>query len=239
MPTNPPKSSGLAFFFFGFIALPFILLASEASGVNPIPLFDPPSGWQFALPTSLPSCIQIGFFGKGSTSFRPSINLAIEEVDVGLKEYVKAVKEIHLSEPGTTWRDLGKFKTRSGEGRLAEIGMTNAFGPIKMLQMIVVKEKTAYILTAATHRNDFLRVQETILQAFQTLRLEPDLFSPLPEGKRKRFDEFFSQIGQALESGERDAKWADLQRLALQEAPEMGEYWQFLVLKAGREKLYR
>jgi len=217
-----------------FLFLPFLVSSKEA----PVPIFDPPSGWECALPDNLSPCIQIGFLGKGSTSFRPSVNLAIEEVDVGLKEYVKAVKAIHLAASGTTWRDLGKFKTRSGEGRLAEIGTATPLGPVRMLQAIVVSNGRAYIMTGAAIKDDFLKFQETFIQTFQSLRLSDGLFSPLPKESKERFEAFFSGLGScAAEEAEREAKWADLQKMVIDEK-SLGLYWQILVLKSGREKIY-
>lgn len=223
-------------FLFSLI-IPFFLLGAQTS---PIPLFDPPQGWECAFPENLSPCIQIGFLGKGSTAFRPSVNMAIEEIDVGLQQYLKAVKAIHAEEPGTTWRDLGKFNTRAGVGRLTEICTTSHLGPVKMLQMIVVSGKAAYILTGASIKDDFLRFQETFMKTFQSFRLMSDLFSPLPSEKKKRFESFFSSLGQsAVDAAEREAKWVDLQALVNQEVHEMGSYWQVLVLKSGREKIYR
>jgi len=215
------------------LIIPFCLFSEPA----PIPLFDPPAGWECALPEKISPCIQIGFLGTGSTSFRPSINLSIEEIDVGLKEYLKAVKEIYSGQAGTNWRDLGKFKSRAGEGRLTEISSTCPIGPIKMLQMILVSGKTAYILTGAAIKEEFLRFQETFMKSFQSLRLSKDLFSPLPSEKKARFEKFFSEISD--EQSEKEAKWADLQALVNQDGQEMGNYWQILVLKSGREKIYR
>lgn len=220
-----------------FLILIFLPLLSFAS--DPIPLFDPPSDWECAFPDSLASCIQVGFLGKGSTVFRPSINLATEEVDVTLKEYLKSVKEIHLANPGTTWRDLGKFKTRSGEGRLTEITSRTPAGDVRMLQTILVKGKTAYILTGAAIKDDFLRFQEAFTKSFQSLNLTDDLFSYLPVEKKQRYELLFTSLGDAAaDDAKRKAQWDDLQKLVL-DSQEMGNYWQFLVLKAGREKIYQ
>lgn len=219
--------------------IPFSLISNEIAREEPIPLFDPPAGWECAFPDNLSPCIQVGFLGKGSTPFRPSINLAVEEVDVNLKQYLKAVKEIHLADKGTVWRDLGKFKTRSGEGRLLELSANSPLGPIKMLQMITIVGKTAYILTGAAIKDDFLKFQEVFMKTFQSLSLAKDLFNPLPEEKKKRFEHFFSDLGQSVaDEAQKQAKWNDLQKMVVQEAPEMGNYWQILVLKTGREKLY-
>ena len=203
-----------------------------------IPLFIPPQGWECALPQNLSPCVQIGFLGKGAHPFRPSLNLAIEEIDVSLKGYLKAVKEIHLATPQTTWRDLGKFITASGEGRLTEITMTTAGGDVRMLQMIFVKRNIAYILTGATLKDEFLQFQETFTKAFQSLRLLDDLFSPLNSEKKQQFENNFTALGQSITNeSEREKQWIDWQKLVFQEAQELGSYWQFLALKSGREKL--
>lgn len=221
--------------FFFTLLFPLALLQAD-----PIVFFNPPPDWECVFPSNLSPCIQVGFLGKGSTQFRPSINLAIEMIDIGLKEYVKAVKEIHLAQTGTTWRDLGKFKTQSGMGRLTEIGTTSPLGPVKMLQMIIVAGKTAYIMTGAAISKDFLRFQEQFLKAFQSLRVADDLFTPLSSEKKAQFESFFAELAPLIaDEAERNAKWMDLQKLVSEESSEMGNYWQILVLKSGREKIYR
>jgi len=204
--------------------------------VGSLPLFAPPDEWEFAAAKNTDSCIQAGFLGKGSTPFRPSMNLAIEEVDVNLKQYLKAVKEIHLHSPGTTWRDLGKFVTLSGTGRLTEISTPSSFGNIKMLQMILIKDKVAYIMTGAAIKEDFLRLQDIFTKSFQSLRLEADLFSSLGQEKKQKFELFFKSID--TNHAEETAQWNHLQTMVL-DTPEMGRYWQALVLKRGYEKIHK
>jgi hypothetical protein len=190
------------------------------------------------LPENLSSCIQIGFLGKGSSSFRPSINLAIEEVDVDLKQYLKAVKEIHLTEPKTTWRDLGKFKTLSGEGRLTEISNFSPLGEVKILQMILIKDQNAYILTGAASKVDFLRFQDVFVKSFQSLQLTKDLFAPLPIGEKENFETFFTSLQKSNLDPILQAKQWDALQTMVAGKMEMGNYWQFLILKMGREKIY-
>ncbi|HSX38815.1 MAG TPA: hypothetical protein VLE95_08350 [Chlamydiales bacterium] len=206
--------------------------------LEPIALFDPPEGWECAFPDKLSPCVQIGFLGKGATPFRPSINLAVEEIDVDLKQYVKAVKAIHLSEKGTSWSDLGKFNTRSGIGRLTEIRSHSQMGQVKMLQLLFVKDHYAYILTGAAIKDEFLKFQEDFIKTFQSLHFIPHLFSPLPFEKQELFQKFFANLGKQSSKEEADAQWLDLQNLVVQDGKEMGNYWQILVLKQGREKLY-
>lgn len=207
------------------------------------PFFFPPSDWQCAQPKHRSPHVQIGFVGKGSTDFCPSINLATEEVDISLKEYVKAVKGTHLSKSHTTWRDLGKFSMKAGEGRLTEIGEISPWGDVTMLQALFVKDTTAYILTAAVLKKDFPRFKEEILQSLQSFDLVADLFSPLSDKKKRlKLQHLFSTLGhfsseENIASRQRE-QWEQLQKTILEECSEMGGYWHFLALKEGYAKIH-
>ena len=201
-----------------------------------IPLFSPPSGWQCALPKNLSPHVQVGFIGKGASQFHPSINLATEEIDISLKEYVKAVKEIHIAEKNTAWRDLGKFSMKGGVGRLTEITSPSAWGDVKMLQAILVQEETAYILTAAVLKKEYPSFQKEILQSLQSLSLQPDLSAALGDEKRRReFEETLNALGN---SENREEQWERLQKAIAATYPEMGSHWQFLALKEGHARIY-
>lgn len=197
--------------------------------------FIPPSGWEIAqLKTPSPH-VKIGFLGKGSGEFRPSINLAIEEnIDVSLKEYVKAVKELQAEDITSQWRDLGVFPLKCGKAKLIEITNKSAWGEIKVLQLLFVADDTAYILTAAVHKDDFLKFQKELIQSFSSLTLAEDLFSEIPDlAKRSAFTSFFSKLG----SNEKDLEWENLQKEVAQHT-YLGQYWTFLILQEGLLKIY-
>ncbi|MBI5272864.1 MAG: hypothetical protein HY861_02650 [Chlamydiia bacterium] len=217
-----------------------ILAADDTS--PPIPLFTPPAGWECAVAKELSSYVRVGFLGKGSSNFRPSMNLATEEIDVSAKQYLKAVREIHLAEPNTTWRDLGKFMTEAGEARLTEITTKALWGDIKMLQLILVKGKHAYILTGASSKDDFLTFQKAFVQAFQSLSLIPHLLIVLSPEEKSQFETFFTSIDSetaTMTPQLQEAKWVELQHKVLQGHENLGAYWQFLVLQEGRKKIYQ
>jgi hypothetical protein len=199
-------------------------------------IFQPPTDWEIAhLKTPTPE-IQIGFLGKGSASaeFRPSINLAVEEIDGTLKEYVKAVKAIHTAEPKTQWRDLGKFATRAGEGRLTEISKSSVWGEMKIFQAIVVKEGTAYILTSAVLKEDLAKFRPAILDAFRSLALVPDLWSPIGDKEARRgIKSFFASLGKTDNVEEQKAEL----KKHVEAHADLGSYWQYLALKEGLAKL--
>ncbi len=203
---------------------------------QPIALFSPPAGWQCAKPRNLSQHVQVGFIGKGSTQFHPSINLATEEIEVSLKEYVKDVKEIHLSDKNTTWRDLGSFAMKGGVGRLTEITSPSAWGEVKMLQAILVQGKMAYILTAAVLKKEYPNFQKEILESLQSLSLQPDLFAIVDEQKKSEIAQIFASLGNASDAPE--IKWKHLQKIIAEQYQEMGSHWQFLALQEGHSKIF-
>lgn len=210
----------------------------------PICYFLPPQSWEIAQPKHLSAHVQVGFIGKGSTDFRPSINLAFEAVDdVKMKEYLKAVKELHLAQPNTKWRDLGKFPMQAGDGRLTEITTTSPWGEVKMLQAILIKEGMAYILTSAVLKSDLQKFQTDILKSFRSLSLAPDFFSPIKDDqKRLELKNLFSSLGHFIgeeeRSSEQEKQWGLLQKKISEDAPHMGSHWHYLVLKEGYAKIY-
>lgn len=203
--------------------------------LSAICVFLPPTDWEIAhLKTPSPHVL-IGFLGKGSTEFRPSINLAVEEVDVSLKEYVKAVKEIHLENPKAKWRDLGKFPMKAGDGRLVEITNSSPWGEMKVFQAMIVKDAKAYILTAAVLKQDLPKYQATILDSFRSADVVPDLWTSIVDTqKREELIGLFATLGQ---SGDAEGEKRRLQQ-GVDSQAQLGPYWQFLVLKDGLAKIH-
>lgn len=207
-----------------------------------IPLFTPPPSWHLAQTKNPSSYVKVSFAANEGASFRPSMNLATEEVDVSLKEYVKAVKEINLKEPNTTWRDLGKFEMKAGTGRLSEISAKTPHGEVKTLQAFLVHERTAYILTATTLKKDLSSLQEKILASFRSFSLEDSLFEAIKDQERQqKIKRLFVGLGdfppEADVSLGKQKQWEMLQRDVVDEFPEMGGYWHFLTLKEGLSKI--
>lgn len=197
--------------------------------------FIPPSGWEIAQLKNPSSHVKIGFIGKGTGEFRPSVNLATEDVDVSLKEYVKAVKELQQTDPTTKWRDLGKISMQSGVGRLTEMSNPSPWGELKVLQAFFVADEKAYILTAAVLKADFPKFQSELLKTFQSLRLSEEIWTPIENSeKRAEFENLFATLGS---SAEKDLEWEKLQEQVGFQA-ELGPYWQYIALKEGHAKIY-
>ncbi len=151
-----------------FLFATFSLLGQETC------FFIPPKGWEIANPEMLSPRVHICFLGKASQG-APSINLATEPVNVTLDAYVDAVRKIHAGDPNSRWRDLGKYKTLMGEGRLTELETPSDAGMSRMVQLIVIKDQIAYILTASASKENFSKFYKTFDQTLRTLQASANL----------------------------------------------------------------
>jgi hypothetical protein len=97
-----------------------------------------------------------------------------------------------------------------------------------ILQAIYLEKGTAYILTAAVAKEDFLAQQKEILASFKSFHLTSDLWSEIPEKETR------SQIFALIEAKE----WKSLQQLIEKETSSMGKYWQFLALQEAYGKIF-
>lgn len=218
------------------------LLLSSLCIAGEIALFQPPKGWEYAQLKNKSPYTKVGFIGKGSNSFHPSINLAIEEIETNDKEYIQAVKKVHLAESQTTWRDLGKFSTKAGTARLTEITKKLSFGEIKILQLIFVKKEKAYLLTAAASKTDYLKEQSHLFESFRSFTLSQDLLAPLSCEEKIVFQEIFTQVLPYIEEKEmkkvvETKDWQQFQAQVSLHSQMLGKYWEILMLQEGLEKL--
>ncbi len=144
----------------------FKSLSEEPGSVS----FLPPEGWHLADPKSLPSHVKIMVVGKGSSTFPPSINLATDEFKGSLKEYLKVVHAIN-KKLGADAKDLGQIATLAGEARLLQIDTPTAWGTERQMQVILVKNGMAYILTASALEKEFSRFYPQFFQSLKSLKI--------------------------------------------------------------------
>lgn len=201
--------------------------------------FIPPESWDLADPTTLSQAVKIAFLTKGSKGFCPSINLAIEKTHVSINEYLKAVKAIHEQDRSNQWRALGKVKTQSGLAQLTEIDSPSEYGPIRLLQLILLKDGYAYVLTAAALKEEFSAHYQAFQTAFRSLTLTTDLFNNIPQLERRETLKLKqAQLIEAAKDPEfQEEHWLPFQKAVLDGFKDMGTFWQILVLRDSLDKL--
>ncbi len=215
--------------------------------------FIPPENWDIADPRTLSSKVKMAFLKNSGKSFCPSINLAIEETDVSLTDYLKAVKAIHEQDRNNHWRSLGKVRTAAGMAQLTEIDSTTEWGPVRILQLILIKDKHAYVLTAAALKEEMSNYYKDIQSAFRSFTLSNDLLGNIPQLERREMlrqkqielfaaAEKFSQSPALKKNLFEDPSfqeqhWAPFQKTVLDNFGDMGAFWQILFLRNAHEKL--
>jgi hypothetical protein len=187
----------------------------------------------------------VGFLGKETKGFVPSLNLATEEVSVSLADYLRAVRSLHEANGTTTWREVGSLKTRAGAARLTEIDLPSDWGPLRLLQMILIRDGIAYILTGAALKEDFPQHYREFQKAFCSFTITPDPTECVasPE-KRASLEAALRSLKSAMTAefvneGFQKEHWLPFQDSVVNDYADMGAHWQIVMLQAAQEQLLR
>ena len=198
--------------------------------------------------------MKICFIGKSSNNLLPSVNLATEEVDISLKAYIDIVKSDCERDPNCVWRDLGKYNTPLGEGRLTEREVKTKWGVSRQIQLIVIKDTRAYILTAGALKEEFSRHYQEFEAVLKSLTITKDLTASLNSIEKKELlqklignlqTEFAAMttavsMQQAFESKNFQKEfWKPFQQKIINDFTEMGAYWQILLLRDVQHQLFK
>jgi hypothetical protein len=149
---------------------------------------------------------------------------------------------------------LGKLHTASGEAQLTEIDTTTHWGPIRILQSILLKDGRAYIVTAAAHKQDFCNFYRDFQEAFHSLTVTNDLFDTIPQLERRtsirrdqeeliqNWKQIIMPFGSSSEEffncdDFQKNHWTPFQKKIEEGFEDMGCFWQILVLIHVRKTL--
>ena len=156
-------------------------LKTEAKKENPAQaiMFTPPKNWNYVSGDQLPDKVKVMVVGKGKKGYPPSINLGVEEYKGTTKDYLKIVKRIN-DEQGGDWKDLGQVRTAAGCASLSQLDTRTEWGWVRMMHIILCKDGAAYILTAASLRDEYSDHYSNFFKTMRSLR-----FGPLPEDQRE------------------------------------------------------
>lgn len=212
--------------FINKLALFLLFVAGSLFGAENYCYFIPPQGWMPAEKETLSSLVKISFVDPKNFGFRGSLNLAEEEIDCSLEEYLLAVKKIHTSDHHNTWSNLGHFPTKAGPAVLTQIDSVSSGTPIRVLQVILVRDDKAYILTAAAAKKQFSKYLDNFKTALGSLTLTDDLLSMVEDQKKR---EKIADLQAAYFKGE-ESSWENYQSEILNGCKELGPYWQALAI---------
>lgn len=147
-------------------------------------IFTPPQGWFLADPKALPPTVKVMVVGKGSSDYPPSINLSTEKFSGTLKQYLKIVKSLNESR-GDEWKDLGTIRTEAGDASLSQVDTKSKWGTERLMHVILEKNGTVYILTAAALKNEFPKYYKEFFNSMRSLRINKDALEMVKDNTRR------------------------------------------------------
>ena len=118
--------------------------------------------------SQLPKKVQMIAISPTKTKFTPSINIASEETEQSLQDYIDTAKLYHENEPDTHVTKMGQIPTKVGQAQLLQIDRQSDFGPVRFLQAAVIVDQTAYVVTATCLRDDFASYCSTFFDSIKS-----------------------------------------------------------------------
>ena len=161
------------------IRLLLILFLSTLAAEQQL-FFTPPDGWKAAEKQELPSHVQFMCVGKGQGLYPPSINIGIEPYKGTLKQYQQMMEHINSSY-GDRWTNQGFLQTAAGKAHLSQVEMTNSWGEIRLLHLVLIRDRRVFVMTAAAPKNEFNTHRPLFLRAFKSVTLSKHPFEGHPK----------------------------------------------------------
>ncbi|NGX55815.1 MAG: hypothetical protein K1060chlam5_00042 [Candidatus Anoxychlamydiales bacterium] len=139
--------------------------------------FIEPKDYQIVNPNAYTKHVKIGFIKKSLSSFSNSINLATQETSLNIDEYSKEVERTINQDENSKWSKIGFFKTKNYSVYLAKIEKLTKFGNVQMLQMYYIENNFAYVITAASLKENFLKNLKIFKEVIESFEISDDIFS--------------------------------------------------------------
>jgi len=146
--------------------------------------FTPPAGWRAADPKELSPSVKAMVIGKSKTNFPPSINISMHPYAGTLKQYLKMIKSENAA-LRAEWKDLGSIRTLAGDASLSQVDEKTEWGEIRLMQTILVKNGFAYILTAASTKNEFAGFYKDFFNSMGSLTINPTVYEMVSDKKQR------------------------------------------------------
>lgn len=211
-----------------------------------------PAGWSVIDPQELPSTVKMLAAKKGKREIPLTLNLASEPTNRDLAGYLKIVKEINESEDHC-WKQLGYISTPAGAAHLSRKQIASKWGDVVLVHAILVKEQTAYIVTASGLKEEFQENYDAMMSAIRSLTINPSIFEMIEDPSKR---EKLHHACQAIENQWREMyahqentvkifqhkdfqerHWKPFQEALVKDFKEMDENWHQSVLDTLKERM--
>jgi hypothetical protein len=200
-----------------------------------------PSNWQIVNPKMYNDLIKISFVKKQKSFFRPSINLALEKTDLTLDEYTQAAKQNYMLDEKTTFTLLDEVTLKQGKANICKIDKNSSSIDFDLLQMIFIKDNIAYVMTAASKKNEMVEFYKTYMQSFLSFELIDDIYSLIEDKKKKEelviyVNNFISQ-SKLLKEKQKQKKLQSFENYLDKKFENLGKYFTVLLLQTVYKNL--
>lgn len=233
-----------------------LLLLSSLNSEEPFYYFIPPKTWDVVDPSKLTHMFKIAFVEHSAKTFKPSLNLGVQKVNVSAEEYIEAAKKQHLVNRNKKWSELGIVHTKAGSAHLSQIDEKANFGDVRSMQCILLKQGYVYVLTAVALRDDFLNYYHEFLNAFESFSIYQDTVHSLSSQElkncynmkvQKLLDQWTlflasTKTPQEPKKAFNDRRfqkglWKDFERFLSKNFKDEGVFWQVMAAKEVRSHL--
>lgn len=229
--------------------------------------FTPPSDWLLVDRQHFTPAVILMVVGKGQSSFRPSMNLTSQAYGGTLKQYLQKIKDINQTQ-GYEWKDLGKINTGAGPASLSQVDTQTKWGEVRQMHLVLLKNNTIYILTAAALRTEFSSYYKEFFNSMRSLKINKDVFESIPTPQRKKFlktayekvkEQWTLLFAQATTESDdvnvdlrlihkerlfeserfQNTAWHPFEELISKEFSDLGPQWKDLTLHNLKEELFK
>ncbi len=203
--------------------------------------FIPPKNWVILNPKIYTKYIKVIFAKNEKTICRPTIILSMQETDLSLDDYTNKAKKEHEIDPNITYKILGPLDLLNGKAILSEVCKTVNTIDYKILQLILIKDCIAYVLTAASKKGDIVDNYKIFTDSFKTFELLDDLFSKVSIKSKKNLlaSKYKSLIASSkkLDEKQNTKNLVSFEKYLDKNYPNEGKYFTMLVVEKALKEI--
>lgn len=180
-------------------SVPALTFGSSFSKYPQVPLLKLSNDWKLLeLYTEGDSSARV-CYGKPSTHLRGITALISgEPSSLSLDSYGRAAKKAVESNIKASWTRLGKTSIKGQNGILAEVCESSAFGNLKMLQWITIKDSFVYVVTIGAHESEYSIRRKELMDILYTFELKDSPLDWLDPKKHSFLTSVFDSLSRQV-----------------------------------------